>query len=133
MIKKGDKFLYMGILILFVAVPLAYKAIYAPPPEAEGLMVEIVSAGRLILEEPLNGSQTHGELRLKEGGGSNVLSFADGAVRMASADCRGGDCLRMRPIRAAGESIVCLPHRLIVRIRDRGGKRDGSGFDAIAY
>lgn len=133
MIKRGDKILYAGILILFVAMPLAYKKAYTPLPGGDGMTLEIVSAGRLILEEPLRASQAPRELQLREGGGSNTLSIADGAARMISADCRGGDCLRMGPIRTAGESIVCLPHRVIVRLREKGAQKNGSGLDAVAY
>jgi hypothetical protein len=35
---------------------------------------------------------------------------------MVSADCPGGDCLRTREIRKNGEMIVCVPHRLLIRI-----------------
>ncbi len=48
--------------------------------------------------------------------GQNTLVFSDGRVYMESADCKDRLCVRHAPIAYGGESIVCLPHGLIVRI-----------------
>lgn len=53
----------------------------------------------------------------------NLVVISGGEVRMESADCPGGDCLAHAPIRRAGESIVCLPNRVVVTVE--GGKSDG--------
>lgn len=133
MTGKGDKFLYLGILLLFIGLPLVLKTTATPHSAKEGLVLEIVSSGRVIERERLEDAREPRELRLREGGGSNVLLIKDGRVRMASADCPGGDCLRTRPLSRAGGSIVCLPHRLIVRLRDGGRGKSESDFDAVTY
>ena len=46
----------------------------------------------------------------------NLVSVQDGAVSVEAADCRDQICVRHKPVSAAGESIVCLPHRLVVEI-----------------
>ena len=43
---------------------------------------------------------------------------------MIRADCPDKICVHMRPIRYAGESILCLPHRLAVTVR--GGREAGA-------
>ena len=54
----------------------------------------------------------------------NLLSIADGAVRMEAADCRDQICVRHRPVSAGGESIICLPHKLVVEIITDAGQDD---------
>ena len=58
----------------------------------------------------------------------NVLQIADGQAAVTEANCGDHTCVRTGAVSRAGETIVCLPHRLIVEIR--GG--DGSDFDATA-
>jgi len=133
MIKKGDKVLYAAILITFAAIPLGLKMIFAADSHGGDPVLEIISAGGVILREPLSAAGEAREIRLSEGGGSNTLSIEGGVVRMSSADCKGGDCVRTRPARAPGDSIVCLPHRLIVRVRDSDERKSDSGLDAVSY
>ena len=52
----------------------------------------------------------------RDGRGKNVIVVEDGAVFMAEADCPDSLCVQMGRIYREGESIVCLPHGLVVRI-----------------
>lgn len=58
----------------------------------------------------------------------NVLVIRDGAAAVTEANCGDHTCVRTGAVRRAGEQIVCLPHRLIVRIA--GGER--GPLDAVA-
>ncbi len=57
----------------------------------------------------------------------HVSATAEG-VRVDHADCPTQDCVRTGTITRAGQSIVCLPARIVVALE---GAADG-GFDAIA-
>ena len=46
----------------------------------------------------------------------NLFSVTDGVVQMEAADCRDQICVRHRAVSAVGESIICLPHKLVVEI-----------------
>lgn len=46
----------------------------------------------------------------------NLFSVTEGIVAMESADCRDQICVRHKPISASGESVICLPHRLVIEI-----------------
>jgi hypothetical protein len=46
---------------------------------------------------------------------------------MASSDCHNQVCVEHAPISHSGESIICLPHKLVVTIK--GGKE--AEVDAI--
>ncbi len=63
-------------------------------------------------------------LRSTETVGYNLVSVRDGAVSVEAADCRDQICVRHKPISKAGESVICLPHRLIVEITGAGRTDD---------
>lgn len=48
--------------------------------------------------------------------GRNVLCIENGRVYMTEADCPDGYCKKQGEISTEKESIVCLPHKLIVEI-----------------
>ena len=49
-------------------------------------------------------------------GNANSVEICDGAVRVVAANCPDRVCERQGWIRYDGETIVCLPHRLIVTV-----------------
>ncbi len=62
-------------------------------------------------------------------GHKNTLVIEDGRAFMQSATCPDRLCCDYRPISHEGESIICLPHRLVVTVM--GGHED-SGVDIIS-
>lgn len=60
-------------------------------------------------------------------GYSLVIAVADGAARIESSDCRCGICTVHEPIKEDGESVICLPAEVVLRIRAKkyGGAVDG--------
>ena len=46
----------------------------------------------------------------------NVVVIENGKVRVTEADCPDGICKEYRPISYVGETIVCLPHKVVVEI-----------------
>ncbi len=47
---------------------------------------------------------------------SNVLVIKDGRAQMESADCPDQICVRQKAISKEGESIICLPNKVVVSI-----------------
>lgn len=60
-------------------------------------------------------------------GGKNTLTINDGEAKVTFADCPDGICFRHSAITRTGESIICLPHKLVVRVIDTA---DDSQIDA---
>ena len=48
--------------------------------------------------------------------GGNTLVIEDNKVYMKDATCPDGICVDHKPISKDGESIICLPHKVIVTI-----------------
>lgn len=49
-------------------------------------------------------------------GGSNTLIIDNGKASVTDATCPDGVCVRHRAIGRAGESIICLPHKVVVTV-----------------
>jgi hypothetical protein len=60
--------------------------------------------------------------------GSNVLEIQDGEASMIEADCPDQLCVHQRAISKKNESIICLPHKIVVEVTEG----EDSEYDAIA-
>ena len=71
------------------------------------------------------------KLKIAEGTSYNLFSVAGGTVVMEEADCKDQICVHHKPISSARESIICLPHRLVVEITGNDAvvdtRKDGQG------
>lgn len=57
-----------------------------------------------------------------------MIEIAEGGVRMKEADCPDQICVSRGLIQKSGQSIVCLPHRLVIRLEQVGDQE----LDAVA-
>ena len=117
---KNDMLLILALLVLAGAVYGILRLTREPGNEAA-----VTVDGQLVLTVPLTreATVTVGENR----GFRNVVEVSGGRVRVVDADCPDRLCVRQGWIRYSGESIVCLPHKLVVTVR--GSEHD---LDAVA-
>ena len=59
----------------------------------------------------------------------NLLFINNGKASISDADCPDGLCVRSRSISRNGESIICLPHKLVIEIESK----EESELDAVTY
>lgn len=59
-------------------------------------------------------------------GGTNTFVIRQGQVQMIKAECPDQICVHHKPVSKSGESIVCLPNRVVVEI-EGGEKGTGQG------
>jgi len=60
-------------------------------------------------------------------GTGNIIAIKDGYVYMKSSTCHSKECVHQGKINQASQSIVCLPHKLIIEI-----KGDDNDYDTIS-
>lgn len=46
----------------------------------------------------------------------NLLVISDGVAYVREADCPNHDCVRARGISAEGETIICVPNKVVISI-----------------
>ena len=61
-------------------------------------------------------------------GGTNILMIKNGRADMIQADCPDKLCVNQKAISKNGESIICLPNKVVVTI----GSSENSEYDAVA-
>ena len=59
----------------------------------------------------------------------NVVIISGSKVSVTEASCKNQVCVKHGAISRPGESIVCLPNRLVVRIEN--GAEEGGGYDSV--
>ncbi len=58
------------------------------------------------------------EVTITDGENVNVLVIKDGKAHISEANCPDKICVAHREISKTGETIVCLPHKLVVEITE---------------
>ncbi len=110
--KKADIFLAAGALAVAAGVYLFYSA----GAEA-GSGAEVTVDGKNTAYLPLHENDS---MRIETPQGYNIVAVQDGAVMVTDADCRDQICVEHKKISRTGETIVCLPHKLVVEITGDG-------------
>ena len=116
--KRGDLYLIGGCLLAALILCGLWLGL-----RQTGAAVIVEQNGRETARYDLSEDRT---VRIEGEGGYNLLVIQGGEVWLSEADCPTQLCVKTGKIRYAGQSIVCLPHKLAVRIA--GG---ASGLDAV--
>lgn len=98
--------------------------------KSAGSTVLIEADGKLYAKYSLLEDQTV-EVERKDAKGrsySNTVVIKDGKVTVTESTCVNQVCVKHGAIDQAGESIICLPNKLIVKIEGKGG----GGYDTIS-
>lgn len=107
------------LLIALVVLLAAGFAVVWPRLQAgQGTLglVEARRSGTLVLEKAL---AEEGEYEiLGSEGQRNTIRIEEGGVRMTEASCPDQLCVHQGTIRDSAGVIVCLPHRLVVRLTE---------------
>lgn len=82
--------------------------------EKTGKEVVVTVDGHEKFRAGLSENKTYEVLRKK---GHNIVEIKDGKVTMKEADCPDQICKNHKAIDKAGETIVCLPHKVVVEIK----------------
>jgi hypothetical protein len=78
--------------------------------------VEISVKGDLYKKIPIN-SNTEETIDLKTDLGENVIKISKGFVQILEADCPDKICVKDGSISKPGQSLVCLPNKVVVEIK----------------
>ncbi|SHL48030.1 hypothetical protein SAMN02745136_04992 [Anaerocolumna jejuensis DSM 15929] len=111
-IKKKDIILLLVILFIALGGLLIFRI-----TQKSGDMVVVAVDGVVTQEYPLNKDLT---VDIKGvNGGTNHLVIKDGYADVTEASCPDKICVKSRKINKTGESIICLPNKVVVKIVGR--------------
>lgn len=107
--KKKD-FILIGVLLVIALVGLAVTRLLQ---HQSGASVTITVCGEVYGTYPLNQSR---EIEISDDRGYNKVVIENGSVHMEDADCPDQYCVQHAAIHSSHETIICLPHELVVEI-----------------
>ena len=120
--RRGSKKLNVILVVVIAAVACAgllATRLMGANTDADTAMVVIRDGAQNVYELPLGQDVTK---TITTDLGTNVIEIKDGRVHVEEADCPNQDCVHQGWIDAAGQQIVCLPHKLTVDIVDEGAE-----------
>ena len=120
-IKKADVLIAAAVLIIAAAVFLCTNLL-----ASDGGKAVVEKDGNVIAELPLSEDAI---FEVEDGGTvTNVIEVKNGKVSVISASCPDKICQNHRAVSKSGESIVCLPNKVIVNI-----EKDDREVDGVAW
>lgn len=111
----GDKIL-VGLVLLIAVASFGTTHLLRDV----GSQVLIESNGELFGKYDLFGKETivvHGAI------GTTVVRIQDGRVRVVQSDCREKICVNTGQVQKTGDTIVCVPNRVVVLIVGGNNKK----------
>lgn len=121
--KKAD-FIIIGVVAVIVGV-LAFFLYFVNADSGSVVIVE--KNGEVI--ETLSLEQD-AERVYEFDSETNTLVIEDGKAKITDANCPDGICSQHKSINKSGESIICLPHKLVVTVSN--DKENDDDIDAVA-
>ncbi len=119
--RRKDCILIGAVLLLTILTALA-AAFFQ---KDAGQTVRILTDGKLYAKYSLTDDQV---IMIEGQYGYNKIVIENGTAYVEDADCPDKYCMKYKPISRGNETIVCLPHRLVVEIT---GKADIQQPDII--
>lgn len=132
-LKPGDLIIIV-LLVLLSFLPVVIFSMNSVSTEQANNSVVISADGVHLHEMDLvDDGETETYEYVSEDGHRNVIVREGTEVKMIDASCPDQLCVRQGTITDAGETIVCLPHRLIVEVTsDNPDVDNDNGIDVIS-
>lgn len=112
--KKKD--LILGVSVIVIA--LAMILIMQLTRSEDGNQIRITVDGKVYGTYVLGKDQT---IEVKNGDFYNKIRIKDGKAYMEEANCPDGYCEEQGKISGHTQTIVCLPHKLVVEVMEADG------------
>ena len=124
---KGDKILIV-IIILISMFSFAYINRYAFSSQEKLISVQVngKEIKKVLYDEKLIGHT----IPIQTEYGYNLLEIGDQRVRVIEADCPDKIDVKQGYISRVGETIVCLPNKLVIEIK---GAPEEDDIDIMSY
>ena len=120
--KKND-----WILIVLVAAVAGFFLVFQFLKPVQGTMeVEISIDGELYGRYNLEEEQ---KIEIHD---TNLVEISEGTVKMIWASCPDQLCVHHKKISKDGESIICLPNKIVVSVTGSDEGSEENEFDAVA-
>ena len=106
------------ILIAVLAVGLLALSVLLLTSRGEGTVVQVIQDGTVLQEIDLSKVREPYSFEVAApDGGMNRIEVEPGRIRVSDADCPDKICMSQGWLSDQAVPIVCLPHRLIIKVK----------------
>ena len=117
------------LVVLAVVALAAASALTVWPGRDSGSLTAVVTADGEELDRFAPADLAAGPRTYTHNGYTLTVTAEGGGLRVAEADCPTQDCVHTGTITHSGQSIVCLPARIVIQLT--GGQPDGDAVDIV--
>ena len=110
--KSRNDVIFISALLLITAAAALGLLLFRTAGDTVIVTVDGEFFGEYALNEDSFVQITNGE-------GRNLLIIQNGEARIEEASCPDGICSSHRPISHSGESIICLPNKVVVEVHSQ--------------
>ena len=107
--KKRNDIILIAVLLLLATAGLLLSRLFKTEGDTAVVIIDGVESARYPLDTDI-------EVVIETENGVNTLVISGGKAYVSVADCPDGICSSHRPVSMVGETIVCLPHSLVIKI-----------------
>ena len=118
--KHRNDVIFIAVLLVLVSLGGAAFYFFRAPGDTVTVTVDIKLYGTYSLDTDIT-------VDIRGAGGENAhnrLVIRDGKAYVEEASCPDGICASHKPISREGESIVCLPHRVVITVQTAQGENE---------
>ena len=127
--KKLDIVIIAVLLIISFIPEILFGIKYSK--EASATYAEITIGGKLYKTVSLSENGGEDSFIVHTEQGFNEIEIKGDSIAIIDADCNDKLCLEIGHITDPGESIICLPHKLMIEVK---GDTDGeTPLDSVVY
>ncbi|QPS71458.1 NusG domain II-containing protein [Lactococcus garvieae] len=121
---KEIKIKALDIVIIIVLFFASFSVFFLLPSNGSGTEAQLRVEGKVIKTFDLHKNQTW--TYHSKDGDYNEIQVKDGAIAVVKASCRDQIDVERGFVSKVGDTIVCLPHNLVIKVI---GEQENSGVD----
>lgn len=118
--KKRNDLILIAVCLFAAATAFFAMRILSPQGVTAVVCVDGSEWGRFSLDQDIT-------VTVPSENGVNTLVIKDGRASVTDASCPDGLCEKMHSVSKRGESIVCLPNKVVITVEGGDGGVDLAG------
>lgn len=124
LLRPWDILIVLALVVLSFAPIVVFSLNRADSPIQEAVLS--VDGKKIKTFGLSDESQSYTYLYKDKDGDENLIQVKGSKIRIKEASCKDQVCVRRGWIDESGETIVCLPHKLLIEIKSSDGGEPGS-------
>lgn len=115
MFKKLDIVIIIALIVISFIPEIVFGMVMGY--DYDTTYAEITVDGEFYSKIPLSTHKGEEIIEINLGGHENIILIKDDTIKMIDADCPDSLCIYQGKISKVGQSLVCLPNKVMIEIK----------------